>query len=1062
MKHIFYFLALSVFTNVVLNAQVKIGENPQTISPGSLLELESTERSLVITRVTAEQMQALPALQGAMVFNTDEGCVFHFDGSSWQNLCANTTNIDFTIDENSLVLVDSDGTEFRVDLGEAISQTFSNLPIENFRETIIITQEGSNYNFEVGEITGENIADNTLQGVDLASASITQDKLAPLSVGQINLQENAVSDFQIDYTEVTLSDFINDAGFITANQVLSPEPNNALIDNNGVFYDEGPLQNLISQNTQEITDHISADGDLDATNEIQDATEVAITAITGNAGTNVQSALEDIQADLDNLNAGGGNTDAQNLSTNNNPGNITIDNGNTITLNVEDGDANDQNEIQDAAEVDIAPITGITGSNVQLALEELQTDVDGLVAGGGADGNDFITGGTLNGELLELTGPGAAGAVVDLSDFALDTDLTSFLTTELDADPTNELQLITSADNSVTINQVGNNFDLSVTTIADGNDFITGGTLAGESLELSGTGLASASIDLSNFALDTDIFSLPDDSAAVNGDVLITDGTGNYSWATVAGGGTDTNNFITTGNLNGDILELTGNGGGAGATVDLSDLALDTEMAIAIAASAALDLDIDPNNEIELPDDATATAGQILATNADGTYSWVDDQTSTATIVSADADQILTTGTDTGALLTNANIDATFATDAELATAVAASAALDLDIDPNNEIELPDDATATAGQILATNADGTYSWVDDQTSTATIVSADADQILTTGTDTGALLTNANIDATFATDAELATAVAASAALDLDIDPNNEIELPDDATATAGQILATNADGTYSWVDDQTSTATIVSADADQILTTGTDTGALLTNANIDATFATDTELATAVAAQANTNFATDNLILNGARTHDLSGNNLVFNGSGNVGIGNLPGTPQDKLDVAGQVRARNGFAATGGTVGQPSYGFYTDDDADTGMFRVAADEIGFSVGGDLALKITEDSDDTNVIVTGAFSTPIRTESGGGTITIGISDHTVIITNAANVNIPAPSNIPTSFNAGQIYVLKNMTVNTLTLSVQYIPSQAPFNPTVSIPAGTTLQLQSDGTTWHQIN
>ncbi|MET1260946.1 hypothetical protein ABV409_16500, partial [Flagellimonas sp. DF-77] len=401
-------------------SQVKIGDNPETLDANSLLELESTNRALVISRMGSTQMNAITPLQGALVYNTDVGCVFYYDGSQWIDLCSeeNTTNVSFELNDTELVLTDSDGNSVSVTLDGVGLQTFTADPIVNFRETIIITQNGDNFNFEVGEITGENIADSTINGVDLQDNSIDSDKLAPLSVGQTELQENAVSDFQIDYAQVTLNDFTNDAGYITSAELISPEPNNVLTDNNGVFYDDSQLRNDITANNQLIADHLVDDNDLDDENELSDlqlqndlltltnpaagasgvdlsiyldnqtAGEVNITPISGIAGNNVQSALEEIQTDINALNAGGANTDEQDLGigaagTLNESVEITITNGNPALVDIRDGDFDDQNEIQDAADVDIDAITGITGGTVQLALEELQTDIDGLVAGGG-------------------------------------------------------------------------------------------------------------------------------------------------------------------------------------------------------------------------------------------------------------------------------------------------------------------------------------------------------------------------------------------------------------------------------------------------------------------------------------------------------------------------------------------------------------------------------------------------------------------------------------------------------------------------------------------------------
>lgn len=125
MKSYITFIALTYIGMLVGKAQVKIGDNLQTIDGSSLLELESTSRALVLTRVTQAQMNAISPLHGALVYNTDVDCVFVFDGLVWENLCnagisvttsamAPTGNQmgDIWIDSNSDVVSVWDGTGF--------------------------------------------------------------------------------------------------------------------------------------------------------------------------------------------------------------------------------------------------------------------------------------------------------------------------------------------------------------------------------------------------------------------------------------------------------------------------------------------------------------------------------------------------------------------------------------------------------------------------------------------------------------------------------------------------------------------------------------------------------------------------------------------------------------------------------------------------------------------------------------------------------------------------------------------------------------------------------------
>ena len=65
-----------------------------------------------------------------------------------------------------------------------------------------------------------------------------------------------------------------------------------------------------------------------------------------------------------------------------------------------------------------------------------------------------------------------------------------------------------------------------------------------------------------------------------------------------------------------------------------------------------------------------------------------------------------------------------------------------------------------------------------------------------------------------------------------------------------------------------------------------------------------------------------------------------------LGIGT--DSPTHKLQVTGQVRATS-FANADGTANAPSYRF--NNDANTGMYRAATDQLGFSTGGSEALRI---------------------------------------------------------------------------------------------------------------
>jgi hypothetical protein len=146
---------LILFTSLAGFAQIKIGDNPQNINAGSLLELESTNRAFVITRVTTVQMNAITPIEGAMVYNTDIQCLHYYDGADWLNLC------------------------------EALGLTITNNPVVHADTTIAITRTDNNINIEVDSITGLQIVDRSIRREDLANSSvggaIVQDRSIPIT-----------------------------------------------------------------------------------------------------------------------------------------------------------------------------------------------------------------------------------------------------------------------------------------------------------------------------------------------------------------------------------------------------------------------------------------------------------------------------------------------------------------------------------------------------------------------------------------------------------------------------------------------------------------------------------------------------------------------------------------------------------------------------------------------------------------------------------------------------------------------------------------------------------------
>ncbi len=92
MKKGIWILLSVMVSSFSASAQMKIGDNPSTISPGSILELESTSKALTLPRMTTTEMQAIPSpLNGMIIFNTDSNCIYLYKSNNvWASINPDT------------------------------------------------------------------------------------------------------------------------------------------------------------------------------------------------------------------------------------------------------------------------------------------------------------------------------------------------------------------------------------------------------------------------------------------------------------------------------------------------------------------------------------------------------------------------------------------------------------------------------------------------------------------------------------------------------------------------------------------------------------------------------------------------------------------------------------------------------------------------------------------------------------------------------------------------------------------------------------------------------------
>jgi len=1021
------FLLFGLFIFSFAEAQVKIGDNPQVIDPASILELESSDKVLVITRVDSLQMTTIVPNRGALVYNTTADCVFYYDGAQWVNMCGTDAG------PNGPLTAD---------------------PIVNDISTIVITPTANGDNFEVApnSIKSEQIVNGGINGVDIQDGSIGQGKLQDNSVTQNKLSENSVGAFALDNDNVDLGDFTNNAGFITGADIISADPSNVITDSNGAFYDDSGLQTTIAANTTAI----AADDDQSATNEIQSLSIVGDQlAITGANTVTIPTASGSNTRILD-----GTNTTVT--------GSGIV--GDEYRINVADqADPSITNELTDL-DFDIG--TNILSLTNGATLPGSTVDLSSLAGGGTgtteeADGTS-ITGIGTNadpfkiepGDADQILRTNAAGDAVAWIDFPTGTgsnqNLASVLTEGNDGgailiknilDPVDPQDAATRAyvdasilaggtltDGSILIGGAGDaaqqlavNGDAlldntGLLTIQDGainSDKILDGTIGlvdfnangasvdGETIQWDTTANAGAGgwviadnpnaptgVTNSIFFADTDgTLTTADDNAFANDDGgLFWDPEGRRVSTQGFGalyvgldGATNTKSTIAkvqimeqvvsgisyalhlqndtnnTGTAVGTLFSVEGEGGfGKGALVYertggfavgdfhfLQNPNADTS----VPTLAQKAFTVRNNGDIKLyagldASNGLGTAGQVLSSTGTG-VEWVaggsgaDDQQLTL-----EAGNLLTlesggTPIDLTTFLDNQNIEGSLLTDQSLTIGIEGGTSQDVDLGSfATEVEVAaaiaasgstDDQQLTleAGNLLTLESGGTpidlTTFLDNQNIAGSLLT---DQSLTIGIEGG---NSQDVDlGSFATEVEVAAAIAASGSTDnqqLTLETGNLLTLEDGGTAIDLTVF----------LDDQNSSE--VAYD---------NTVSALAAVNVKAAI---DELA---AASGGDNLSNTNLqqTLNTIRTYDINGGDLIFTGGGNIGVGNGANPPQNKFHVAGEIRSE-GYNSSEGTEALPAYAFSTGDDINTGMYRPAADQLGFSAGGQEVLRLEE-------------------------------------------------------------------------------------------------------------
>ncbi len=573
-----------------------------SISNGSTINLSAIDTD---TRLTESEVDALVANNGFLTASDVTG--YDTDASD-----------DFDGDFNSLSNIPSDladGDQINDADADPTNELITGISLET-GNILRITEGGTNNDIDLSSLaTGGSTQDLSFDGTNL---NITDGTGIDISSWDTDVSDDFDGNYNsLANTPTLLSHFTNDAGYVTSADDADADLSNELI--TSVSLEAGNILRITEAGTNNDVDLSSISGSaqnlsFDGTNlNISDGTGIDIsgwdTDQTDDFDGNY-SSLSGAPTNLSEFTNDAGfitsadDADASSLNELNTSGTLIgttlriIDAGGNIDVDLstlQDGVGTDD---QTALEVSVTPASGVTSTNVQAALEELQSEI---AAGGGGDmlesiydtnGDDVVDDAELvNGLTVETAVP--AGAVftdTQLTEGEVDAFVADngYLTSEIDGSTTNEIQDLQLASDILTITNNGSATPIDLSAYLDNTD--TQLTEAEVDAFVADNGYLTSEVDgsttneIQDLQLATDILTITNNGSATpidlsayldNTDTQLTESevdafVANNGYLSTEVDGSTTNELITSGTLLGTTLRISDAGGNT--DVDLSSL----------------------------------------------------------------------------------------------------------------------------------------------------------------------------------------------------------------------------------------------------------------------------------------------------------------------------------------------------------------------------------------------------------------------------------------------------------------------------------------------------------
>ncbi|MEL6122585.1 MAG: hypothetical protein AAFR14_02600 [Bacteroidota bacterium] len=189
-----------------LSAQTKVGDNVLDIDPASILELESTDRGFLPSRLTTLQRDSQSEWdRGHIIYNTTDDCLQIYTGAIWECFLQGN-RIDSTLYKYDGQLAGD----------RSISMMNSDLSFDGSGDTVIITAEGR---IGIGDLTPDaklDVEDGTVRFSDYGSGTIIGSETYLLGVdGEGDVIEVSSDDIGSDNQTIDTLFLRNDSIFVS-------------------------------------------------------------------------------------------------------------------------------------------------------------------------------------------------------------------------------------------------------------------------------------------------------------------------------------------------------------------------------------------------------------------------------------------------------------------------------------------------------------------------------------------------------------------------------------------------------------------------------------------------------------------------------------------------------------------------------------------------------------------------------------------------------------------------------------------------------------------------------